>query len=91
MDLRKTLRMLRLEKRCFDQIIGSVEDFQRSKPFQAIVLLDDLLLETKGRRMGQPLHPRHRRRLSRWLREWEIQHSNGNGRRRGHAKRTGRR
>ena len=68
-DLPQTLRKLRSEKKWFDEVIDSLEQFQRSKPFRAATLLD-LHLAQKGRFNRSAIHTRSSRRLSRWLREY---------------------
>ena len=67
MDLPATLRRLRSEKRWFDEVIASLEQFQRSKPFRAVALLD-IHLSREGKSNGRIINPRSRARLSRWLR-----------------------
>lgn len=76
MDMQKTLRKLRSEKKWFDQVIASLEEFERSKPVQAVALLD-FHLARKREFSGNGFSPRNRRRLARWLRE-----CGGNGGRR---------
>lgn len=65
MDLGDTIRRLRAEKRWFDEVIVSLEHFQRSKPFQAAALLDMHLTRNGSLNGSFP----GRRRLTRWLRE----------------------
>ena len=74
MDVQDTLRKLRSEKKWFDQVIASLEVFQRSKPVQAVALLD-FYLARKREFTGSGFSLRNRRRLARWLRE-----CGGNGR-----------
>ena len=76
MDLRIAIRKLRSEKRWFDEVIASLEEFRRSKQFQAVALLE-LHLARQGRFDRHSFSPTSRRRLSRWLREAEVGYSHG--------------
>ena len=76
MNLRIAIRKLRSEKQWFDEVIASVEEFRRSRHFQAVALLD-LHLARQGRFDRRSLSPGSRRRLSRWLREAGAGNSHG--------------
>jgi hypothetical protein len=70
------LRQLRTEKKWFDEVIASLEQLQRSKPFRAVALLD-LHLERNGRLDRRAISARSRRRLSRWLRRYKVDNLSG--------------
>lgn len=76
MDLPGTLQKLRSDKQWFDEVIASIEQLRRSKPFRAVAFLD-LHLAQNGRFDRSVISGRNRRRLSRWLRESGIENSNG--------------
>ena len=68
MNVPQALQRLHSEKEWFDEVIASIEQLQRSKPFQAVATLDRHLAQD-GRFDRGGLSPRSRRRVSRWLRE----------------------
>ena len=78
MQIRQTIHKLRLEKQWYDEVIDLLEGVRRSKPLQALTLLD-FHFGDRGRLGPAIISPRLRRRIRRLLQE---HHANGNGGRR---------
>ena len=76
MDLYQTIRKLRAEKKWFDEVIASLEEFQRSRRSQAARSLD-LYLAGEGRLGRNGINGRSSRQLSRRLRETGMAGSSG--------------
>ena len=66
LNVQSTIRKLRSDKRWFDEMIASLEEFQNSKPFQAVTLLH-LHLAKNGRFERGRISPQSRRQLVQWL------------------------
>jgi len=79
-QIRQTIRKLRLEKLWYDEVIGLLEGVQRSRPVRALTLLD-FHLGDKARARPVIISPRVRRRIWRLLQE-HPGNGNGNGARR---------